>query len=204
MSADLRTLLERGSAQLGVELSDDGCMSMLKYLILLKKWNASINLTGSRDDREIVERHLLDSLALLPYVPASARRLIDVGSGAGLPGALLGMFRPDLEVVALEPIRKKHAFLSTLRRELPLPNLQALPMRVETYLDSAEFERFDIAVSRATWPVDEWLERGVQLVGSPGVVLGMEGADERPLPEGASRHPYRIENRTRAVIRLPV
>jgi len=194
-------LLERGAERLRVELPDEAALLVLKFLILLEKWNARINLTGTRNDREIVERHLLDSMALLPHVPADARRLVDVGSGAGLPGAVLAMFLPDLTVTALEPIRKKQAFLSALRRELPLPNFDPHPRRVEAYLASSAFGPFDVAVSRATWPVGEWLQIGASLVRPGGVVLGMEAADATDLPPDVTRHPYQLADRTRAIIR---
>lgn len=200
---NLRELLSEGAARLGVDLGATGAMQLLKYLILLQKWNARINLTGTRDDREIVARHLLDSLAVVPHIPADTHRLIDVGSGAGLPGAVVAMFRPGIEVTALEPIRKKHAFLATLRREMPLANFHPVAKRVDDYRASAEFDLFDTAVSRATWSLDEWLEFGSRLIHDRGTVLGMEGADERPLPPGATRHPYDIEDRTRAVVRSP-
>ncbi len=201
MSDSLRSLLERGAARLGVELPDEAALLVLKFLILLEKWNTRINLTGTRSDREIVERHLLDSMALLPHVPSDARGLVDVGSGAGLPGAVLAMFRPALSVTALEPIRKKHAFLAALRRELSLSNFDPLPQRVEAYRDSAAFAPFDVAVSRATWPVGEWLQIGATLVRPGGVVLGMEGADATDLPPDVTRHPYELGDRTRAIIR---
>ncbi len=203
MSESLRDLLERGAEQLGVGIPDEVALRVLKFLILLEKWNARINLTGTRNDREIVERHLLDSMALLPHVPADARRLVNVGSGAGLPGAVLAMFRPELTVTALEPIRKKHAFLAALRRELPLANFDPHPQRVEAYRGSAAFDPFDVAVSRATWPVGEWLHVGATLVRPGGVVLGMEGADATDLPVDVTRHPYQLADRTRAIICWP-
>jgi 16S rRNA (guanine527-N7)-methyltransferase len=146
---------------------------------------------------------VLDSLALVQHIPADARTLIDVGSGAGLPGAIIALFRPDLVITALEPIRKKHAFLSSLRRELDLANFTPIPARVEQHRDADSFEPVDIAVSRATWPVDEWLEIGATLVRPGGRVLGMEGASPRHLPDTATRHPYAIDDRTRSVVVYP-
>ncbi|HUH03515.1 MAG TPA: 16S rRNA (guanine(527)-N(7))-methyltransferase RsmG [Kofleriaceae bacterium] len=198
--SDLRRLLIESATRMGVSPSDDQCLSVLKYIIILNKWNQRINLTGTRDDREILGLHVLDSLAVVPHIPADASSLIDVGSGAGLPGAVIAIFRPDLHIIALEPIRKKQAFLSSLRRELGLSQFQPLARRVEEHRDRPEFSPVDAAVSRATWPVDEWLEIGATLVRDGGVVLGMEGASPRHLPAEASRHPYDIEDRTRSVV----
>jgi 16S rRNA (guanine527-N7)-methyltransferase len=175
--------------------------SLEQYLALLVKWNEKINLVGTRDVDEIRERHIADALAVVPHIPPDARRLIDVGSGAGLPGAIIAIARPELAVVALEPIHKKHAFLAALRRELPLPNFDPRAIRVE---DLPANERdFDVAVSRATFALDEWLARGRELVRPGGLVLGMEGADEVELPAGATRHRYQLGNRSRAIITLP-
>lgn len=201
MTPAVRDALAAGCAEVGIELSEAQLETLGHFLALLQKWNARINLTGTRDDEEIVWRHLVDSLAVARHVPAEAGRVVDVGSGAGLPAIVIAIARPDVSVMSLEPIRKKHAFQSAARRELPLENLQPIAERVEAH--GARVGRgYDVAVSRATWPVDEWLPIGESLVRPGGLVLGMEGADERPLPAGATRHRYRLQSRARAVVRL--
>jgi 16S rRNA (guanine527-N7)-methyltransferase len=166
-----------------------------RYATLLLKWNERINLTAARSLDDAMH-HIEDCLALLPHIAADARSLVDIGSGGGLPAVVIAASRPDLAVTAVEPIAKKHAFLRTAARELGLPNLDARLGRLE----DVESDAFDVATSRATFAIDEWLERGLRLVRPGGVVLGMEGRDTIALPSGATRHPYQLEGKTRAII----
>lgn len=194
-------LLRADAAALGVALSDEAAARFDKYLTLLNKWSASVSLVGTRDPGEIARFHLADSLALVPHL-GGAGRVIDVGSGAGLPGAALAIARPDLEVTALEPVHKKHAFLAAVRRELGLGGFSPRAERDEQYLAGSDFRPHDVAVSRATWALPEWLARGARLVRPGGRVLGMEGRERHDLPPGAARQSYRIGDRTRAVVVL--
>lgn len=194
-------ILRSDAAALGVDLSDEAAAHFDKYLALLNRWSASVNLVGTRDPDEIARFHLADSLAILPHL-GGARRVVDVGSGAGLPGAALAIARPDLEVTSLEPVHKKHAFLAAVRRELGLTGFTPLAERDEQHRGAAGFQPYDLAVSRATWAIPEWLERGVLLVRPGGRVLGMEGREQHDLPSGATRHPYQLGDRSRAIVVL--
>ncbi|HEU5058815.1 MAG TPA: 16S rRNA (guanine(527)-N(7))-methyltransferase RsmG [Kofleriaceae bacterium] len=194
-------ILRADAAALGIELADEVVARFDKYLALLNRWSASVNLVGTRDAGEIARVHLADSLAVLPHL-GGARRLVDVGSGAGLPGAAIAIARPDLEITSLEPVHKKHAFQAAVRRELDLTGFTPLAERDEQHRASPDFRPYDLAVSRATWAIPEWLERGARLVRPGGRVLAMEGREQHQLPPGASRHPYRLGDRTRAVVVL--
>lgn len=194
-------LLSGAAEVLGGPLAPGVLDGLAAYLELLSKWNARINLSGSREP-EALAGHVLDCLGVVPHVPAGAKRLVDVGSGAGLPGAILAIARPGLTVTALEPVHKKHAFLAAVRRELGVNNLQAFAERVEVHREAAGFVGYDVAVSRATFAVPEWLACGRTLVRAGGVVLAMEGSEQHTLPAGATRHPYEIpgSDRRRAII----
>ncbi len=181
-------------------VSADAEAALGRYLDLLLRWNERINLTAVRDPEGIVERHFVDSLAVLPHVPAAATSLVDVGSGPGFPGAVVALARPDLAVTLVESNHKKCAFLETLRRELPLPKTRVLSQRIEDVLAKPGFIPFDVAVSRATLDLPDWLALGSRLVQPPGSVLGMEGAEIRDLPPGATRHPYDLGSSTRSLI----
>jgi len=135
---------------------------------------------------------------LLPYFKGAAR-LVDVGSGGGLPGLVLALTVPGLHVRSIEPVNKKAAFQSSAVRELKL-DVEVAARRVDPAVDSG----FDVAVSRATFDLLEWLELGAKLVHVGGLVLGMEGRDQRQLPVGATRHSYDHGDRTRAIISLPI
>jgi 16S rRNA (guanine527-N7)-methyltransferase len=171
-----------------------------KYLDLLLLWNSRINLTAVRTPDEIIEKHFEDSLAVVPHIPADARTLADVGSGAGFPGAVIALERPDLQVTLVEPNHKKAAFLQTVKRDLALTNLSVKTARAESLAQVRDFMPFDAAVSRATWALPEWLRLGSTLVRPGGTVLGMEAAEQFPLPPGATRHPYPLGNATRSII----
>jgi 16S rRNA (guanine527-N7)-methyltransferase len=168
-----------------------------RYAELLLKWNQRINLTAASTLDDAMQ-HIHDCEALLAHIPADARRLVDVGSGGGLPAVVIAAARPELTVMAIEPIQKKHAFLRTAARELGLANLEARAARV----DDIEDADFDVATSRATFALDDWLRRGLCLVRPGGVVLGMEGRDAITLPPGAERHAYQLAGKTRAIIVL--
>ena len=204
---EIQTLMARGSADLGVPLGEREIGHFFRYLSLLEKWNARINLSAARSDRELVAQHLLDSLAVVPHVPGDAARAVDVGSGAGFPGAVVAIMRPAVEVVALEPVHKKQAFLATVRRELGLENFRPLAQRLADHMQEAGYRPYDVAMSRATFALPRWLAEGAALVHESGVVLGMEGAEQHDLPAGAQRLAYGLPaaehgaaTRTRAVV----
>jgi len=168
-----------------------------RFVELFVRWNQKINLSAARTPEDVTLQ-VVDCLALLPYLKG-ASRLVDVGSGGGLPGLVLALTVPGLHVRSIEPVNKKAAFQSSAVRELKL-DVDVAARRVDPSVDSG----FDVAVSRATFDLLEWLELGATLVHPGGLVLGMEGRDQRPLPEGATRHAYDHGDRTRAVISLPV
>lgn len=169
---------------LGVALDGAQVDKLAEYLALLLKWNPKINLTAITAPRDVVELHFLDSLAVAPLVRASAT-LIDVGSGAGFPGAVLAIALPSLAVTCIDAVAKKVAFLSTLKRTVA-PNLEPLHRR-----DEAIDRTFGAAVSRATWDPPEWLTHGAPLVAPGGRLIAMQTADAPILeaPAGFTREP---------------
>jgi 16S rRNA (guanine527-N7)-methyltransferase len=179
---DAATKLKNGAAELGVSLTDDQLARLQRHQALLSTWNTRINLTAITDPAEMVERHYLDSLAVVPLLPASGT-LVDVGAGAGFPGSVIAIARPELRVTCIESIRKKVAFLQTLRREVA-PNLEPIGARVET-IDRT----FDVAISRATWDPAEWLTIGARLVTPGGVLVAMQGTEQPELAAPAGFEP---------------
>lgn len=196
------TAIEDEAKRVGLALSAAQVRSCLDFAELALRWNARIQLTATRDIEEFLERHVLDSLHLAAAIPLGASRLVDVGSGGGLPGLVVAITRPELDVTLLEPVRKKHAFLAAARRDLALTNVRALPERDEDHDPGAGY---DAAVARAVWSVPEWLRRGQRLVRPGGTVLAMEGREEHALPAGAERRPYELgQGRRRAIVVLRV
>jgi 16S rRNA (guanine527-N7)-methyltransferase len=159
-----------------------------------------INLTGARTPDAVAD-HLADALALLAHLPIGPFRYVDVGSGAGFPGLVIGVLRPDASGVLLEPTRKKQLFLTHALRSLSLAGrLDARAERLEQHLAAGNEGAYDLAVARAVWPASQWIEIGLPLLKTGGVILGLEGAPTGPLPDGAGRHPYRIGERSRSVV----
>lgn len=176
-----------------------------KYVALLMRWNPKIQMTATKDEREFVSRHVADSLELATQLGPEIRTMLDVGSGGGLPGILLAITHPEVEFLLIEPTNKKHAFLSTVRRELGLGNLRTLAIRDEQLRDSEGFELFDAAVARAVWSVEEWLERAPALVRPGGSIFAMEGLRQAEIEGEFVRHSYELEaGRTRSILRVTV
>src|SRR5690554_2944240 len=136
--------LTRGAKEMGVALSDGQAAQLLAYMALLNKWNKAYNLTAVRDPDEMVSRHLLDSLSILPFV--STGRWLDVGSGGGMPGVILAIMLPNNQFTLLDSNGKKTRFLTQVKLELGLDNMQVVNSRVEAFSPD---QAFDGIVSRA-------------------------------------------------------
>jgi 16S rRNA (guanine527-N7)-methyltransferase len=192
-----RRIIKQLAAEAGVDIDTALAERLESFSTLFLRWNQRINLSAARDPAALAE-HIADCLALLPHIPPSTQTLVDIGSGGGLPAAILAIALPQVSVTAVEPIHKKHAFLSTVRRELTCPNFTPIAGRAE---DLTRHD-FDIATSRATFDLLDWLTLGQTLVHPGGLTLAMEGADQRDLPPTATRHPYTLGQKTRAIISL--
>ena len=138
-----------GAAALGVALSEDKVAQLLAYLALLSKWNRVYNLTAVRKPSEMLVHHLLDSIGVVVplrrWTSGKALRVLDVGSGAGLPGVVLAALMPELQVSCVDAVGKKAAFVRQAAGELRMSNLHAVHARVETLPENP----FDIITSRA-------------------------------------------------------
>ncbi len=198
MSPDVRAAL--GPLARGLELSPPQEDQLRRYAESLHAWNQRIRLTGATSVEAILAEHVADALPLLPHLPERPFRVLDVGSGAGLPGIPIAILRPDARVTLLEPNGKKHAFLRAMIRELPLPNTEALRARLEDLPPDAAW---DVAVSRATWPLTAWLERAHPTVRPGGRILAQTGPHPpNDLPPAAHLHPYPLAGTTRHVVTL--
>lgn len=168
---ELAELLHAGLEVLRLPLSAAQREGLLAYVFLLVKWNTAYNLTAVREPREMVTRHLLDSLAVVPYL--SGTRLIDVGSGAGLPGIPLALACPERTVVLLDSNGKKTRFMTQAVAELGLGNVSVVHSRVEAYVPE---RRFDLVISRAFASLAGMLRATGHLLAEGGRVLAMKGA----------------------------
>lgn len=177
----LRQRLGAGLAALQLEFAPDTVERLLDYLELLARWNATYNLSAVRDPNEMVTRHLLDSLSVLPHVVGE--RLADLGSGAGLPGIPLAIARPSLAVTLVDSNGKKTRFLRAAVRELGLANVRVDECRVEQARG-----QYDCITARAFASLADMLAWGGHLLAAEGRWLALKGRVPRDelvaLPEG--------------------
>lgn len=145
--------LRRGATELGVTLSDLQQQQLMDYLALLNKWNKAYNLTAVRDPAEMVSRHLLDSLSVVAQAALGGKRWLDVGSGGGMPGIPLAIIFPDRSFTLLDSNGKKTRFLTQVKLELGLSNVEVIHSRVETFKPTNPFT--DIT-SRAFSSLDDF------------------------------------------------
>lgn len=166
----LAAQLAEGVAELGLKLPPQAQPRLLDYLALLQKWNRTYNLTAVRDPSKMVAQHLLDCLAVAPHV--TARTIVDVGSGAGLPGIPLALALPQASVTLLESSHKKAAFLQQAKIELKLDNVAVACERVETWQPGGKFER---VISRAFSDLAEFVKLAGRHVAPGGRLAAMKG-----------------------------
>lgn len=165
-----RAVLDDGLEEMGISASPDQRDQLLAFLTLLQRWNRAYNLTAIVQPAEMVARHLLDSLSILPYL--SGRRFLDAGTGPGLPGIPLAIVHPDREFILLDSNGKKVRFLRQVRRELALANVEPVQGRLENGRVAAPL---DAVVARALAPLERlvhwsrrWLDQGVPLLAMKG------------------------------------
>ena len=166
----LASELAAGIAALGLDAGADAQQRMLDYLVLVEKWNKAYNLTAVREPAKMLTHHLLDSLSVLPHVRGP--RVLDVGSGAGLPGIPLALACPQWQFTLLDSNHKKTTFLRQAAIELKLNTVDVVCDRVETW---ASPQPFDTVVSRAFSDLPEFLGLAGRLCSKTGVVVAMKG-----------------------------
>jgi len=162
--------LKRGLIGLGLTLERDTQQRLLDYIALIDIWNRVYNLTAIREPKKMVSHHLLDSLAVAPHL--HAKRLLDVGSGAGLPGIPLALASPDTHVTLLDSNHKKAAFLNQAVMELKLKNAEVCSERVEFWQTQ---NRFDVIISRAFSDMSEFVRVTRHLLAPGGIFAAMKG-----------------------------
>jgi 16S rRNA (guanine527-N7)-methyltransferase len=163
----IEKMLEHGFLALGLSLE---ITPFMDYLQLLKQWNRAYNLTAVREIDDMVSRHILDSLAILPWMRGT--HWLDVGTGPGLPGIPLALARPDVQITLIDSNGKKTRFLREVVRALSLPHVEVVESRVEAYHPC---QRFDTVVSRAFSAMEPMIENTRHLIHTKGLWLAMKG-----------------------------
>lgn len=171
--------LHSGAEKIGLKLDFDTQQKMLAYLALMRKWNKTYNLTAFSEERDMVIHHLLDSLAVLPYLWEG--KWLDVGCGAGVPGAILAIARPDWQFTLLDSNSKKTSFVQQAAIELDLSNIKVHSGRVEDWHTA---ERFDGIISRAFAELEKFTSLTGHLLAAEGRWAAMKGKLEEKMPLG--------------------
>jgi 16S rRNA (guanine527-N7)-methyltransferase len=170
----IESALAHSAAELGVELNDQASSRLIAYLQLLQRWNATYNLTSVRDPDQMLSHHLVDCLAVIrpmdEQLRVPAARVLDVGSGGGLPGVVLAIVRPRLVVTCVDTVGKKAAFIRQVGAELGLANLRAVHQRVE-----AMSGEFDLVTSRAFASLAQFCSLTRNQLASQGLWMAMKG-----------------------------
>ncbi len=174
---DIRTRLEEGAHQLDVALTETQLNLLIDYLAMIQKWNKAYNLVGTSKATELAQKHLLDSISVIPYVKMSP--VLDVGSGAGLPGIPLAISLPDISFTLLDSNGKKARFMRQVVMDLQLTNVEIVQTRVESYHPS---EAPKTVLSRAFAPLDKALKMLSAVCAPQGQVQIMLGAQPNELP----------------------
>jgi 16S rRNA (guanine527-N7)-methyltransferase len=170
----LSAALRRGIEALGLEVSDAAQTRLLDYVDLMLKWNRVYNLTAVREPAEVLTHHVLDSLSLLPpllrHTQGAGMRVLDVGSGGGLPGVVLAICRPELDVTCVDAVAKKTAFIQQVAGALGLPNLHGVHARVETLKG-----QWPVVTSRAFASLADFAQWSLSALAPGGRWLAMKG-----------------------------
>jgi 16S rRNA (guanine527-N7)-methyltransferase len=174
MSVNLEAGLRSGAQALGLVLSDAQIQHLLDYAALIQKWNKVYNLTALRDPADMLTHHLLDSLtAIAPlrrHTQGQPIRVLDVGSGGGLPGVVLAICMPELNVSCVDTVAKKAAFVQQVAVSLKLPNLRGLHARVESLTDP-----YQVICSRAFASLPDFVTWSRSALAEGGVWMAMKG-----------------------------
>ncbi|AUG59111.1 16S rRNA (guanine(527)-N(7))-methyltransferase RsmG [Acetivibrio saccincola] len=175
---ELIKLLKDGASEFNINLEKEDIESFFKYKETLLKWNKNINLTAITDDRDIIIKHFIDSISVVPYIGKDLKKVIDVGTGAGFPGIPLKIIKKDLNVTLLDSLEKRTKFLNEVIEKLDLKNIEVIHSRAEDKGVSGDFrEKFDLALARAVANLPVLLEYCLPFVKTGGTFIAMKGSD---------------------------
>ena len=170
--------LKQGSQALGLELNDEALNLLLQYQDALVLWNKAYNLTAIRDPKEMLVKHLLDSLSILKDLPAG--RLLDIGTGGGMPGMIIALCQPERDCVLLDSNGKKIRFLKQFIADLKLKNVIAVQTRVENQDSINDLGQFDVITSRAFASLTDFVAASTPYMHEHSVIASMRGLVPEP------------------------
>ncbi len=165
--------LKQGSQKLGLDLSEEALNLLLKYQDALVLWNKAYNLTAIRDPKEMLVKHLLDSLSILKDLPKG--RLLDIGTGGGMPGMIIALCQPERQCVLLDSNGKKIRFLKQFIADLKLTNVIAVQTRVENEDSIHDLGQFDVITSRAFASLTDFINASKPYMHQDSIIASMKG-----------------------------
>jgi 16S rRNA (guanine527-N7)-methyltransferase len=183
---DLDLLIE-GLQRMALKLSDQMIDQLMTYLNLVEKWNRVYNLTAIRERDEMIKLHFLDSLSILNHV--HVKNILDIGSGAGFPGIVLAITKPELKVTVMDSVNKKTTFMQQVKSELALTNLDVVNSRVEDYQPITLFEA---VTSRAFSNLKNMMSLTQHTLQKEGVWLAMKSKDVKEELEEFEKNQYTL------------
>lgn len=189
-------------ADIGVRLEADTVDQLARYFAALLSVNEEMNLTAIKEPAQVWQKHGLDALSLVPLLPPMARSLLDVGSGGGVPGVVLAIARPDLQVTLLEATQKKAGFLTALARELRLDNVRVIAERAEAAVRSRT-QSFDVVTARAVARLEKLLPLTEPFAKLGGLLLLVKGARADEELEEAKRSLKKLRLRHERTVLTP-
>ena len=182
-----RDLLIEGLQRMDLALSDQVIDQLMTYLDLVEKWNRVYNLTAIREREEMIKLHFLDSLSILKHV--HVKNILDVGSGAGFPGIVLAITKPELKFTVMDSVNKKTTFMQQVKSELSLMNLDVVNSRVEDYQPTTLFEA---VTSRAFSNLKNMMSLTQHTLQKEGVWLAMKSKDVKQEVEAFEKNQYTL------------
>jgi 16S rRNA (guanine527-N7)-methyltransferase len=175
MEKKFRDILLNATDEMGLTMTETQLALFETYRETLLLWNSKMNLVSLQSDLDLPVRHFIDSLTLLPYLPAVPVSVLDIGSGAGFPAIPIKIVRTDLHMTLLEASRKKSSFLKEVVRKLGLQGISVLNSRLEELLRKDPKPSFDLIVSRATLKLPDLVAQGLPLLKDGGFLAAMKG-----------------------------
>lgn len=184
MDSELKKILINGANEFNITLKEEQIEKLFNYKNILNKWNERINLTAIEEDKDVIVKHFIDSLSILPIIKDDAMRLIDVGTGAGFPGLPIKIARESIDVILLDSLDKRVKFLNEVIKENNLSGIKALHARAEEKGVLPEFrEKFDICTARAVASLPVLVEYCLPFVKLGGCFIAMKGSSTDELKD---------------------
>ncbi len=167
----MREYLSEGIKKIGLDINETQVNNLMKYLELLVEYNSHTNLTAIRDEKGIIEKHFLDSLLVMKYIPVKEGKAIDIGTGAGFPGMVLAICNPEIHFTLIDSVGKKINFLKQVKEKLGLSNIEAINIRAEEFINDEIRETYDIGLCRGVSKLNVILEYVIPFLKVGGVFL---------------------------------